>query len=148
MDRMDFSSMRKVGQIFCKQLFGVGSLMRGGAFSIKCKANFVKMEGKQNAQKDNEVLEKSFLPFLANNYQNDAIFRQDNAAIHTPKLTTKWLQDHNIATLSWLAKSPELNPIKNLRIILASRFTLIGDGLKIKKCFGAQLRKQYPMIRS
>ena len=38
------------------------------------------MEGKQNAQKYTEVLEKSLLPFLANNYQNDAIFLQENAA--------------------------------------------------------------------
>ena len=67
------------------------------AFSIKGKASLVKMEGKLNAQKYTEVLEKSILPFLANNYQNDAIFQQDNATIHTAKLTTKWLQDHNIA---------------------------------------------------
>ena len=57
----------KVEQIFSKHLFGGGgSLMIWGAFFIKCKASLVKMEGKQNAQKYTEVLEKSLL-FLANN---------------------------------------------------------------------------------
>ena len=60
-----------------------------GGFSIKGKASLVKMEGKKNAQKCTEVSEKSLFPFLANNYQNDAIFQQDNVTIHTAKLTTK-----------------------------------------------------------
>ena len=85
-----------------------------GTFSIKVKPNLVKMEGKHNAQKYTRVLEKSLLPFLANNYQSGEMFLQDNVAIHTAKLTTNWFQDHNIATLSWLAKSPDLNPSENL----------------------------------
>ena len=51
------------------------------------------MEGKQNTQKYTEDLENTLCPFLANIYQNDAKLQQDNAAIHTAKLTTKWLQD-------------------------------------------------------
>ena len=76
-------------------------------------ASLVKMKGKQNAQKYTEVLVKRLLPFLADNYQNNAIFQQDNAVIYTAKLTTKWLQDHNIATLDWPTKSPDLKPIEN-----------------------------------
>ena len=74
----------------------------------------VKTEGKQNAQKYTKILEKNLLSFLANNYQNDVIFQQENAVIHIVKLTTKWLQDHNTATLNWPANSPGLNPIKTL----------------------------------
>ena len=96
----------KVEQIFSKHPFGGGSLI-WGAFSIKGEASLVKMEGKQKYTK---VLEKYLLPFLANNYQNDSIFQQANTVIHTVKLTTKWLQDHNIVTL----KSPDLNPIEDL----------------------------------
>ena len=77
------------------------------------------MERKQNARKYTEFLGKSLLPFLDNNYQNGAIFQQDNAVIHKAKLTTKWFSDHNIATLSCPVKSPDLNPIENLWGILA-----------------------------
>ena len=42
--------LRKVEQIFSEHLFGGGSLMIWGAFSIKGKASLVKMKGKQNAQ--------------------------------------------------------------------------------------------------
>ena len=50
--------LRKGEQIFSKRLYGGGSLVIWGALSIKGKANLVKMEGKQNAQKYSEVLEK------------------------------------------------------------------------------------------
>ena len=116
-----------------------------GEFSINGKESLVKMEEKQNVQKYIEVLEKSFSPFLANNYQNDATFQQDNAAIYTAKMTTKWLQDHNITTLSWPAWSPDLNPIGNPWGILARQ--IYAD----QRCFSAQLtnaEKQYSMICS
>ena len=50
--------LRKMEQIFSKCPFGVGSFMIWGAFSIKSKASLVKMEGKHNVQKYNEVSEK------------------------------------------------------------------------------------------
>ena len=86
------------------------------------------MEGKKNGQKYTEVLEKRLLEFLANNYQNDAVFVQDSDTIHTTKLITKWLQDHNIDTSSW---SADLNPIENLRCILARQ--VYADGIRFEE---------------
>ena len=137
MDWMDFSSVgtpcEKWNKFSASSRLAENLWWYGGAFSIKSKTNLIKMEGKQNVQKYTEVLEKSFLPFLANNYHNHAIFQQDNAAINTAKLTTKWLQDHNIATLSWPAKSLELNPIENLWGILARQVYTDGRRFKDKE---------------
>ena len=133
-------------QIFSKWPFGGGSLMIQAAFSIKAKAGLVKMEGKWITQKYIEVLEKSFLPFLANNYQDDAIFQQNNSAIHTTKLTTILLQDHNIATLSWPAKSPKMKRIENRWGILARQVYADGRQFEHKEMFFCAVKECWEAI--
>ena len=60
--------LRKENQLFLKILFEGGSVMVQGAFSVSGKADLVVIEGN-------------------NNNINNAIFQQDNANIHTSKLT-------------------------------------------------------------
>ena len=72
------------------------------------------MKGRQNSAKYTEVLEENLISFLGEFHQNEAVFQQDNAAIYTSKHTREWLTAKNINTLSWPAKSPNLNPIENL----------------------------------
>ncbi|KAF2354204.1 hypothetical protein FHG87_015038 [Trinorchestia longiramus] len=93
-------------------------------------ASLVQMREKQNSVKYREVLQKSLIPFLANFHQNTTVFQQDNAAIHTSKHTREWLNGYNIHTLSWPAKSPDLNPIENLYDILARR--VYADGRRFE----------------
>ena len=50
---------------------------------------------------------------------NNAIFQQDNIAIHPSKLTKDWFKTKDIEALDWPTKSPNLNPMENLGGILS-----------------------------
>ena len=67
-----------------------------GAFSVSEKADLVVMEGNQNPGRYINVLEKSLFPFMNCLDTNKSIFQQDNAAIHTFKLTKDWFRTKNI----------------------------------------------------
>ena len=63
-----------------------------GAFIASGKADLVVMEGKQNSAQYINVFEKSLFPFMNRLDTNNAIFQQDNAAIHTSKLMKDWFK--------------------------------------------------------
>ena len=59
-----------------------------GAFTVSEKVDLVAMEGKQNSARYINVWEKkSLFPFMNRLDTNNAIFQQNNAAIHPSKLT-------------------------------------------------------------
>ncbi len=62
-----------------------------------------------------DILEHFMLPSSDKLYgDDDFIFQQNLAPVHTAKSTKSWFNDHGVTVLDWPANSPDLNPIENL----------------------------------
>ena len=68
------------------------------------------LQGKQKSADYIKVLENNLLPFAERIYGANYVFQQDNAPIHTSKLTRTFVQER---PSSKSARSPVLNPIEN-----------------------------------
>jgi transposase len=95
---------------------GQESVMIWGCFTKNKLGPLVKLEGRITANiYIEEILEKNLLPFINSlENENDYIFQEDNAPIHTARIAKRWKEDNNITSLPWPAQSPDLNPIENL----------------------------------
>ena len=86
-----------------------------GCFIKNKLGPLVKLKGRMTANKYIEVLENYLLPFINDlENKNNCIFQNDNAPIHTAKITKKQKENNNITVLLWPAQNPDLNPIENL----------------------------------
>lgn len=102
--------------VYVSRKMGSESVMIQAAFSFFERSKLCLLTGKQNAESDCKVLDK-YLPCLVNKnlVLNCGVrFRQDNAPIHTAKVTRDWLRLSFMRTLDWLACSSDFNPIENV----------------------------------
>ena len=60
-----------------------------------------------------QILRPYLLPFLQD-HPDVTIFQQDNARPHAARLTTAFLQTHNVEVMEWMPYSPDLSPIEHL----------------------------------
>ncbi len=86
-----------------------------GCFSWKRKPELVFLPNTMNAQRYVRLLEDHLEPFGDAKHTNRFRFQRDNAKSHTAKITHQYFVEAGVSVLSWPSKSPDLNPIENLR---------------------------------
>ena len=83
-----------------------------GAISLTGRSPLVDVQGRLNAARYvEEILRPHVLPLLNAPH---AQFQQDNARPHTARLTTAFLNQHQVQVLPWPSLSPDMNPIEHL----------------------------------
>ena len=99
--------------------FGGGTLMMWAAFSYSSKTPLCKISTRMNSEKYIDLLEDCLIPFIEDNQEENVVYQQDNAAIHTSKKSREWFRQKDLPLLKLPARSPDINPIENLWGILS-----------------------------
>ena len=85
-----------------------------GGLSWRYRTPLVVIEGNLTSRRYiDEVLEPVVVPFLQN-HADVTLYQQDNASLHSARLTTDFLGQNNVQVLPWPAFSPDLSPIEHL----------------------------------
>ncbi|KAG3016919.1 hypothetical protein PC119_g11203 [Phytophthora cactorum] len=92
--------MRRPAQSYVRRQNGGGSVMVWGAFSATGKSKLTILCGRQNS---------------------DFVFQQDNASIHASRETKQFLEESEVSTMVWPARSPDCNPIQNVWSAMAAK---------------------------
>jgi len=127
----------KPQNVLCKDKSGTVSLMVWGCFAGPHQGPLVSFRGVNTAVTYVAALQENLLPFIETmplHIKHDFIFQQDNATIHTARITKAWFAEQAFKVMEWPPNSPNMNPIEHmwrvLKAALHKRFpdtsTLLG----------------------
>ena len=92
--------------------FGGGSAMFWGCIGWFGVGPLVLLEGNVTSDDYIQVLNDNLLPLVE--HDRNVVFQQDGAPIHRSKKTMEWMKTNDVQLLTWVAQSPDLNPIEHL----------------------------------
>ena len=95
--------------------FGSGNIMIWACFSAKGVDKISVIDGKMNAQKYKQILQKNLMSSVESvELPSDYMFQQNNDSKRTAKSTKKWLSENNVNVFQWPGQYTDFNSIGNL----------------------------------
>ena len=91
------------------------SAMFWGCITHEGVGTFTEVDGNINSQKYINILDTHLWPVIARHFpNNNYLFQDDNAPVHSSLATRQWKTENNIRCLTWPSQSPDINIIENV----------------------------------
>ena len=86
-----------------------------GCITHEGVGTFTEVDGNINSQKYINILDTHLWPVIARHFpNNNYLFQDDNAPVHSSLATRQWKTENNIRCLTWPSQSPDINIIENV----------------------------------
>jgi len=120
-----------------------------GCFHKNGLGPLVRLDGRVNSRDYINLLQDKLLPYLNTlEDKENFIFQEDNAPIHTSRLSNEWKARNNLTSLHWPPQSPDLNPIEHLWDVLERKIRAHNPLPKNKEELWQILQEEWSQIHS